>query len=209
MREESYSEESGDVVVIPCVHHKTGAQGLAYLVISEDIDAVIQYYYDYIRQAITPADNCQGYLFLTRSGEQYDQVYRRIKKAFETSRIVPPSPGLYRILISTEARRHLDEMKRRKTVKHLSHSANTSETYYEFMNIDDATEAHANISALSAMRRWKQHEIELLKSQWPLSGEAPTIKAVRQFIKDHRNINRTAKELVAKWQQLHLAAHCE
>ena len=65
MREESYSEESGDVVVIPCVHHKTGAQGLAYLVISEDIDAVIQYYYDYIRQAITPADNCQGYLFLT------------------------------------------------------------------------------------------------------------------------------------------------
>ena len=48
MWEESYSEECGDMVEIPCVHHKTGPQGLAYLVITEEIDD-IQYYYDNIR----------------------------------------------------------------------------------------------------------------------------------------------------------------
>ena len=52
------------------------------------------------------------------------------------------------ILISSEARHHQDEVKRCKTVKHLSHSAHTSETYYEYMNTDDVTEAHANVSAL-------------------------------------------------------------
>ena len=69
IREESYSEEYGDVVVIPCVYHKTGSQGLAYLVISEEIDDMIQYYYENIRRNITPADNCDKYLFVTRSGD--------------------------------------------------------------------------------------------------------------------------------------------
>ena len=203
MREESYSEECGDVVVIPCVHHKTGSQGLAYLVISEEIDDIIQFYYDNIRQHITPADNCNQYLFLTRSGDQYDQVYRRIKKALSTSTMKPPQPGLYRVLISSEARRRLDELKRRNTVKHLSHSAHTSEAYYEFMNTTDATEAHANIQALSAMRRWNKKEISLITSQWPLSGEPPTLKAIRTFSKQQRDMLRTAKEILAKWQHLH------
>ena len=56
-------------MVIPCVHHKTGSQGLAYLVISEEIDDMIQYYYENIRRKITPADNCDKYLFVTRSGD--------------------------------------------------------------------------------------------------------------------------------------------
>ncbi|XP_065919571.1 uncharacterized protein [Dysidea avara] len=202
MREESYSEESGDMVVIPCVHHKTGSQGLAYLVISEEVDDMIQYYHDNIRQMITPAANCEHYLFLTRSGEQYDQVYRRIKNTLGTKSMTPPQPGLYRVLISSEARRHLDEMKRRKTVKHLSHSAQTSETYYEYMNNVDATEAHANIRTLSALRRWKQHEAKLLTSRWPLSGDPPAIKDIRNFIKEN-HITRTSKEILAKWQQLH------
>ena len=61
MREESYSEECGDVVVvIPCVHYKTGSQGLAYLVIMEEIDDMIQYYYDNIRRNSTPADTCKN-----------------------------------------------------------------------------------------------------------------------------------------------------
>ena len=80
MREESYTEESGDMVVIPCVHHKTGAQGLAFLAITEEIDDVVQFYYDNIRAKLTPAETATDYLFLTRSGEQYDQVFRRIKR---------------------------------------------------------------------------------------------------------------------------------
>ena len=201
MREETSSNDSDDMVVIPCVHHKTGTSGLAYLVINQQIDEMIQYYYDTIRQTIVPDAGCEDYLFLTRSGRQYDQVYRRIKASLGETSITPPQPGLYRILISTEARRHLDEIKRRQTVKHLSHSAQTSETYYEYMNSFDGTKAHANISALSAMRRWKQDETKQLIDKWPLSCSPPTIKAIRNFIKE-TTTTRTAKEILAKWQQL-------
>lgn len=206
MREETYNDECGDMVVIPCVHHKTATQGLAYLVITEDTDDMLQYYYDHIRIRLTPAENCQDYLFLTRAGDQYDQVYRHIKVSLGTKSMVPPQPGLYRILISTEARRHLDEMKRRKTVKHLSHSARTSELYYEYFNTDDATEAHANISALSDMRRWKQDETQLIKSKWPLSDDPPTMKDIRDFLKENRNFTRSSKDIFAKWQQLQQAS---
>ena len=46
MREEMSSNDSDDMVVIPCVHHKTGTSGLVYLVIIEQIDDMIQYYYE-------------------------------------------------------------------------------------------------------------------------------------------------------------------
>lgn len=208
MREETYHEKCGNMVVIPCVHHKTGAQGLAYLAISEDIDDMLQYYVENIRQHITPTEDCGQYLFLTRSGGQYDQVYRRIKTSLQTSSMAPPQPGMYRILISTEARRHLDEFNRRKTVKHLSHCAQTSETFYEFMNTRDAADAHVNITALSDMRRWKPTETELVTSRWPLSGDPPNSKEVNNFLKENPNVKRTAKEIVAKWEHLCKMSHC-
>ena len=85
MREENYNEQCGNVVVIPCVHHKTGAQGLAYLVITKGTDDIIEYYLQHIRQAIAPKDACKNFLFLTRSGEEYIHVYRKIKKYWQLS----------------------------------------------------------------------------------------------------------------------------
>ena len=99
MREETYKDECGDMVVIPCVHHKTATQGLAYLVISEDTDDLLQYYFDNIRVKLTPVASCKDFLFLTRGGEEYDQVYRHIKESLGTDSMVPSQPGLYRILI--------------------------------------------------------------------------------------------------------------
>ena len=69
-----------------------------------------------------------------------------------TSNRLVPSIDFYR------SQTLFDKMKRRKTVKHLSHSAHTSESYYEYMNCNDATEAHATISKLLARRQWKQNE---------------------------------------------------
>jgi len=134
MREETYKDE--------CVNTMCPSQNCNTRTgLPEDTD-LLQYYYDNIRVKLTPVASCQDFLFLIWGGEQYDQVYRHIKESLGTDSMVPPQPGLYRILISTEARHHLDEMKRRKTVKNLSHSTHTSEMYYEYLNADDATEAH-------------------------------------------------------------------
>ena len=52
MREEG----DNDLIVIPCLHHKTAAQKLALLVITEDVEDILQYYFDTIRSTITPED---------------------------------------------------------------------------------------------------------------------------------------------------------
>ena len=53
MREEGEDE----LVMIPCVHHKTGTQGLVQLVISEDIEDLLIYYHQTIRLNIVPAED--------------------------------------------------------------------------------------------------------------------------------------------------------
>ena len=91
----------------------------------------------------------QKHFFLTYSGGEYTQVYQHIKVALAPNGVVPPVPGLYRIMVSSEARRHLNEKKHQNIVKHSSHSMQTSRTYYELMDISDASEAHASLHTLS------------------------------------------------------------
>ena len=101
-------EDNDGLVVIPCVHHRTAGQGLALLVITEEVEDVLQYYYDNIRNNIVPAEPDLQQYFLKHTGKMYAQVYRRIKEALASDNLIPPQPGLYRILVSSDARRHLD-----------------------------------------------------------------------------------------------------
>ena len=64
-------EEEDEKVVIPCVHHKTASQGLAQLVVTEDIEH-LAYYHEKMRTTIVPADNtCQNKFFLAFNGSLY------------------------------------------------------------------------------------------------------------------------------------------
>ena len=60
--------EEGDdgLVVIPCVHHKTGAQALAMLVITEESEDVLQYYYNNVRLNIIPTEASLRQHFFTK-----------------------------------------------------------------------------------------------------------------------------------------------
>ena len=122
--------EEGDngLVVIPCVRHKT--QTLAQLVITEDVEDMLQYYHDNIRTQIVPAEEInKNYFFLKHSGKMYTQVYRHIKEALGSDNMMPPVSGLYSILVSSDARRDLDAKKHANATKHLSHSMQTSAKY--------------------------------------------------------------------------------
>ena len=168
--------------MIPCVHHKTGSQGLAKLVVTEDCEDMLEYYYNTIRLKIRPAqDSLQSHFFLAFNGQEYTQVYRHIKEALSTRDLCPPPPSQYRILISSKARRHLNEQKQRNVVKHLSHSMQTSQKYYEFMDTTNATEAHSTIRMLLLQRRWSREDIVELISKWPLAGNTPLIRDCRVF----------------------------
>ena len=47
-------EEEDDKVVIPCVHHKTASQGMAQLVVTINVEAVLLFYHEKIRTKIVP-----------------------------------------------------------------------------------------------------------------------------------------------------------
>ena len=93
--------------------------------------------------------------FLTPNGHKYLQVYRKIREAIILNGLkdfVPPPPSMYRILLSTEAARNLNDCNLRIVARHLSHSQATSQQYYEFCNTEDATEAHKTIETLAKQR---------------------------------------------------------
>lgn len=142
--------------------------------------------------------------FLRLNGTEYDQVNRLIKEALSTEDMIPPPPplpGLYTILISSEARRYFNEFKRQQIIHHLSHSEQMNNKYYKLEDARDATKAHATISAFSTMRRWKENEITELVNKWPLSVVPPMIKEPRDFIKSMK-YTRIAKDVLNKWIQL-------
>ena len=91
MREQIPGNDGTDKVVIPCVHHKTGATGLAFLVVTEEVDDMIQYYLNRIRRSIVPVTGSENYLFLTCNGRQYTPVYRCIKSSLGAASLVPPT----------------------------------------------------------------------------------------------------------------------
>ena len=50
-------EEADAMVIILCVHHKTGAQGMAPLAVTTDVEEVFTYYYEHTRVKIEPAED--------------------------------------------------------------------------------------------------------------------------------------------------------
>lgn len=195
-------DEDDEKVVIPCCNHKTASQRLAQLVVTEDGEELLLYYLDNIRQRLNPQEDAyKDHFFLSFTGNQYTQVYRRIKEALSVNNIYPPVPSEYRVLVSSDARRYLGEVDRRSVVKHLSHSMQTSEKYYEFMTTRDAKNAHGLIQHLSMTRRWSRDDIAILTEWWPLSKSPPSLKACKTFVATG-SIQRSSTDILNKWKQL-------
>lgn len=139
---------------------KTGPQGRARLVIDPEYLQCILDYQTLVRDKITPQHGCEELFFLTHNSSMYSQVYRKIIEAIRANNLhvtKPPPPSAHRVVVSTEAARRVHcDLKHRKINKHLSHSDQTSERYYEFTNDKDATEAYREIQSLiKDMRRHK------------------------------------------------------
>jgi len=64
-----------DEVVIPCLHHKTGPQGIAQLVVTRDLEQVLLEYYKNVRLKIKADEfTNSNRFFLTTNGCLYTQV---------------------------------------------------------------------------------------------------------------------------------------
>ena len=195
-------EEENDKVVMPYVHHKMASQEMAQLVVTTDIEAVLLYYYKKIHIKIVPSqDKHTDKFFLTINGSMYTQACRKLQDGLSVGNMHLPVPSKYCVLVSCEAHRYLVDYDRSNVVKHLSHSMQTSEIYYEQMNSKDTTDAHTTIQSLSMKQKWSKTEITQLKDHWPLLGSPPVLKEYKEH-KEQFGMARTAKEVYHKWHQL-------
>lgn len=146
--------------IICCINHKTGAQGRAKLVVEQEDMQHLLDYKSLVRDHIEPKHECAHLFFLTHNGAKYTQVYRKIVESIRANHLnitIPPPPSAHRIFVATEAARSIKcDLARRKVNKHLCHSDHTSEVFYEFTNLKEATEAHSQIQKLAKETRHHQ-----------------------------------------------------
>ena len=191
-----------DAVVINCLHHKTGPQGIAHLVVTRNVEQILVEYFKNVRQKIRANEfSNSNRFFLTTGGSLYTQVYRRIRDALSVGRLKPPRPKDYRVVVATDAARELNDADLRRVARHLCHSTETSRQYYQFSNTNDSLLAHRALQNLSDKRKWStQHTAALLK-EWPLSNSPPALSVCREIAKKHK-MNRNGKDILDKWRQL-------
>jgi len=191
-----------DEVVINCLYHKTGPQGIAHLVVTRNIEKLLVDYYNTVRRKIRALNfSHSNRFFLTTTGSLYTQVYRRMRDALSVGRLKPPRPKDYRVLVATDAARELNDADLRRVSRHLCHSTETSRQYYQFSNTNDSRLAHQALQNLSEKRKWSMHHINALLKEWPLSHSPPSLMMCREFAKKHK-LNRTGKDVFDKWRQL-------
>ena len=197
------SEYDSGEMIIPCLHHKTGSQGIARLVVTRDVEKLLVEYYTTVRKRIRAKELInQNRFFLTSNGSLYNQVYRRMNEALSIGNLRLPAPKDYRIVVTTDAARELNDTDLRRVAKHLSHSSETSRKYYEYSNTSDTILAHKALRNLSEQRKWsKEHTTALLK-EWPLRRRHHPSLAVCRDVSRRYHMDRTGKQVLDKWRQL-------
>ena len=191
-----------DEVVIPCLHHKTGPQGIAQLVVTRELEQTLLEYYKNVRLKVKAEEFTKSNrFFLTTNGCLYTQVYRRINEALSIGKLRPPRPKDYRILIATDAARELDDADLRRVARHLCHSTETSRRYYQYTNTDDSMLAHQAIQNLSVKRKWSRQHIKALLKEWPITKSPPSLALCREIAKKYK-LDKTGKQVLDKWRQL-------
>ena len=195
-------DHDSDEIIISCLNHKTGPQGIAHLVVTRDIEQLMLEYYNTVRLKIRANEFMHSNrFFLTVSGSLYTQVYRKIKEALSIGNLKPPRPKDYRIMVATDAARELDDADLRRVSRHLCHSAETSRQYYQFSNMDDSMLAHQALRNLSERRRWPKQHVKALVKEWPLTKAPPGLAVCRDIARKF-HMNRTGKQVLDKWRQL-------
>ena len=197
-------EHIDEKVVIQVLNHKTCAsRGPASIVITPNVEKMINDYLQYIRKFITPktvelSDN----LFLSYTGNEFRKVSEAIQKVARIFDISTPPPSLHRKVIASEGRKNLDEGNMRLLATHMSHSEATSRRFYQFPSENEACEIHETIKHLNEKRQFCTEEDECLLKEYPLCNEfSPPLELCRSILHKY-GLKRSSKQIQDRWRTL-------
>ena len=100
-------DEKKGKYLIKVVRHKTAAQGPARVIVSKNINDVMNMYLQHIRSKLTP--QCRAFesrFFLTPTGNEYRNVSEAINKAAKYFNLETPNATIHRKVVSTETKKH-------------------------------------------------------------------------------------------------------
>ena len=205
IREFEQRESLDDKLIIRVVNHKTSAsRGPANIVITSDIEKIINKYLKYIRSMIVPQNpELNDNLFLTHTGGEFKKISEAIQSVANKFDMSTPTPSVHRKVIASEGRKCLDESGMRSLASHMAHSEATSKRFYQFPSESEAYEVHDTIRQLNTRRqKFSEKEDTILQKEYPLSNDTtPTLEVCKLIIKKYK-LDRIAKQLQDRWRTL-------
>lgn len=193
-----------DTVVIRVLNHKTAcSRGPASVVITTDLEEMINKYLKYIRKTIIPrTDELKENLFLTFTGNEFKKISEAIQSVASKFKIFTPSPSVHRKVIATEGRKYLGEGEMRSLATHMAHSEATSRKYYQFPSENEAHEVHNTIKRLNAKRCFSENENGYLLQEYSLNNDTtPTLEICKLIVQKY-GLNRDAKQVQDRWRTM-------
>ena len=193
-----------DKIIIRVMNHKTSAsRGPASIIITSELEKIINRYVKYIRNNTTPqTDELKENLFLTMAGNEFKKISETIQSVAIKFNIHTPSPNIHRKVIATEGRKNLDDGKMRSLATHMAHTETTSRKFYQFPSDHEAFEVHNTIKQLIERRSFNEEEDSKLLQEYPLINETtPPLEICKLIVKKYE-LERTPKQIQDRWRTL-------
>ena len=191
--------------IIQVAKHKTGlSKGPAKIVVSNPLFAnLLQAYNDNIRTKVKAASEAlNGRFFLLPTGMELRKVFELMNKEAARFNISLPTPTNHRKILASDAMEMLKSEEIDLLQKHMSHSKNTAETYYQKPSQTAALKAHSNIKRLSRRRAFTNKEDQYILKEWPSKHDTPPLSLCGLIVKKYNIISKNAQQIQDRWKYL-------
>ena len=196
-------DEKKGKYLIKVVRHKTAAQGPARVIVSKNINDVMNMYLQHIRSKLTP--QCREFesrFFLTPTGNEYRNLSEAINKAAKCFNLETPNATIHRKVVSTETKKHktscIDEV-----CDQMSHSRATCERFYQRTSNEQSFAAQETIEELCSNKYFRRDQSDIITIEWPLTNNTVPLALCHEMTKKHKMLHdKTDKQIQDHWKTL-------
>ena len=134
------------------------------------------------------------------TGNEFGKVTERMQDAAKSFGLSIPMMSLQRKVIATEAYQSEDDIMVQKIQKHMCHSAQTCEKFYQHSANQTAISTKRAIEKLTMARHFTPPESNIIIKEYPITEEKMPSLATCLKIKEKYNLQKTKKQIQDHWR---------
>ena len=185
--------------LIKVARHKTAAKGPARVIVSKNINDVMNIYLQHIRSKLTP--QCRAFesrLFLTPTENEYRNVSEAINKVAKCFNLETPNATIHWKIVSTETKKHkkscIDEV-----CDQMSHSRATCERFYQRTSNEQSFAAQETIEELCSNKYFRSDQSDIIAIEWPLTNNTVPLALCREMTKKYITKLTNKSRIIGKY----------